>query len=416
MGEAPIAIDLQAVRRLAVTKQHLAGPLPSKPSKQDILSVVHDPCYIQWDPVEAVAASHVISFWSRIGSFRRSDLDDLLWKEKKLFLHWTPIASIVLTKDYPIYSSLMRRYPESLSNSWGGGIARAKKFLSEHAELRKRILNELKAGPLQTSQFRDHVRGGRSSDGWTPESKVAKMLHHLLMRGEVMVAGHRGKQNLWTLAETFLPKWVNMKQLTEDEFDEVAAQRAIRALGVASPREIHLYFPRGRYTDPKKTVKRLLDEKSIHRVEIKGIAGRDERFIHDLDVELLESMNNDEWENRTTLLSPFDNLLTERGRTQKLFEFDYMHENFLPKEKRKFGTFVHPILWGDRLIGRTDLLMDKMSGKLMVSSVHAEPNAPDDEEVDMAIAETIERLGEFLGAGEVEYSTQVPRAWKSSLR
>ena len=299
MSKAPIATTLQAIRRLAVTKQHLAGPLLAKHSKQHILSTVHDPCYIQWDPIEAVAPSNIIAFWNRIGNFRRSDLDRLLWDEKKLFLHWTPIASIVLTEDYPIYSSLMRRYLESLSKSWGGNRARAKQFLAKHVELRKRILNQLKAGPLQLTKFQDHVRAGRSSDGWTPESIVSKMLYHLLIRGKVMVAGHRGNQNLWSLTEKFLPSWVDRKRLTEEEFDSEAAQRAIRALGVASHREVHLYFPRGRYTDPRKTLKRLEDESAIHRVQVKELGGKDERYVHDRDIELLESMNTDMWRPRT---------------------------------------------------------------------------------------------------------------------
>ena len=185
--------------------------------------------------------------------------------------------------------------------------------------------------------------------------------------------------------------------MTEEEFDSEAAQRAIRALGVASHREVHLYFPRGRYTDPRKTLKRLEDESAIHRVQVKGLDGRDERYVHERDVELLESMNTDAWQPRMSILAPFDNLLTDRGRTRRLFGFDYIHENFLPKEKRKFGTFVHPILWGDRLIGRADLLMDKTTGKLLVNSVHAEPGAPTDKEVSSEIGEAMERLGGFLG-------------------
>jgi len=258
----------------------------------------------------------------------------LLWEEKKLFLHWTPIASIVLTEDYPIYSSLMRRYPESLSKSWGGNRARAKKFLTEHVELRKRILNELKSGPLQLSQFQDHVRAGRSSDGWAPESNLSRMLFHLLMSGEVMVAGHQGNQNIWALTEKFLPSSVDRRQLTEEEFDREAAQRAIRALGVASQREVHLYFPRGRYTDPRKTLKRLADESSIHRVQVEGLGGGDERYVHDRDTELLESISTDAWQPRMSILAPFDNLLTDRSRTSRLFGFE-LYPRELPTERKE---------------------------------------------------------------------------------
>jgi uncharacterized protein YcaQ len=388
--------------------------LPSRATRDHILSVVRDLCYVQWDPIDAVAPSHIIALWSRIGNFQLSDLDNLLWEEKKLFLHQAP-AMIVLTEDYPLFYSLMRRYPESLSRSWGGWKVRARKYLAKH-ELRKRILNELKNGPLRLNQFRDHVRTGRSADGWTSASNVSHMLFHLQMIGDVMIVGHEGNQNIWGLSEKFLPSWVERKDLTEEEFEREAAQRALRALGTATPREIHVYFPRARYLNLKKNLERLQEESTIHRVHITGLDGKDERYIHDKDIQLLESINSDAWQPRTSLLAPFDNLICLRSRTNKIFGFDYLHENFLPKSKRKFGTFVHPILYGDKLIGRADLLMDKKNEKLLVNSVHAERGATGDKEVSSKIRQTIQQLAGFLGAKEVVYTARVPAAWKNSLR
>jgi uncharacterized protein YcaQ len=416
LSEPAISTSLEGARRLTVTKQHLAGKLPTGSPKEAIVSVIRDLCYVQWDPVDAVAPSHIISFWSRIGNFRLSDLDALLWETKELFLHWTPIASIVLTEDYPIYASMMKRYPESLSDSWGGQKKRARAFLAAHAELRRRILSELKKGPLELSEFRDYVRTKRGTDGWSSGSDVSAMLFHLLMSGDVMIVGHRGYQNIWGLSEEFLPPQVKRQELTEAEFEREAAQRAIRALGTATPREIHLYFPRGRYLNLKKTLAQLQGASTIHRVVVADLGGRDERYVHDLDVPLLESMSSDGWQPRMTLLAPFDTLINSTGRTDRLFGFHYVHENFLPPNKRKFGTFVHPILWGDRLIGRVDLLLDKKNEKLLVKSVHAEPKAPGGKEVSSKIAETIAHLGEFLGAKDVVYTARVPKAWRNSLR
>ena len=411
---AAITTSLEAARRLAVTKQRLAGKLPSRPTREHILSVVGDLCYVQWDPIDAVAPSHIISLWSRLGNFRPSDLDSLLWDERKLFLHWTP-ASIVLTEDFPLLYSLMRKYPESLSKSWGGWKIRARKFLAQHIELRKRILNQLRNGPLRLSQFQDYVRTGRSPDGWSSGSDVSNMLFHLQMTGDVIIVGHEGNQNVWGLTEKFLPSWVEKRDVTGDEFEHEIAQRAIRALGTATPREIHLYFPRGRYLNLKSNLERLEKESVLHRVHVRVLDGRDERYVHDKDVQLLESMGSDMWQPRMTLLAPFDNLLGHRSRTSRMFSFDYVHENFLPKSKRKFGTFVHPILWSDKIIGRVDLLRDKKNEKLLVNSVHAEPDAPRDKEVVSKIGETLEELAGFLGAEEVVYTVRVPKAW-SSLR
>jgi len=414
LSETAISTSLEAARRLTVTKQRLAGKLPAGPAREAILSVIRDLGFVQWDPVNVVAPSHVLTLWSRIGNFRLSDLDRLLWDEKKLFEHWSHAASIVLTEDYPLFYSLMRRYPESLSKSWGGWRDRARTWLPQHAELRKTILHELKKGPLRLSEFQDHVRTKGHADGWGFGSDVSTMLFHLQMSGDVMVVGHEGNQNIWGLSESFLPSSVDKKELPEQEVEREGAERTIRALGTASPSEINRYFLRGRYLNLKKVLERLQEESTIHRVHITGISG--ERYVHDRDIRLLESMKSEAWQPRMSLLAPFDNMLAVREGTSRLFGFDYVHENFLPKDKRKFGTYVLPILWGDRFIGRVDPQMDRKNERLRINSVHAERGAPGGSEVSSKIGETIEHLAEFLGAKEVEYTPRVPRAWRNSLR
>ena len=414
MSETAISTDLESARRLTVAKQHLAGKLPTGPAREAILSVIRDLGFVQWDPINVVAPSHVLTLWSRVGNFRLSDLDRLLWEEKKLFEHWSHAASIVLTEDYPLFYSLMKRYPESLSKSWGGWRERARTWLPQHAELRKTILRELKKGPLRLSEFEDHGRTKGRADGWGFGSDVSTMLFHLQMSGEAMIVGHEGNQNIWGLAETFLPSSVARNELPEQEVEREGAERTIRALGTASPSEINRYFLRGRYLNLKKALERLQEESIIHRVRIEGISG--ERYVHDRDVRLLESMNSDAWRPRMSLLAPFDNLLAVREGTSRLFGFDYVHENFLPKKKRKFGTYVLPILWGDRFIGRVDPKMDRKNERLVINSIYAEPGAPRDKEVALKIRETIENLAEFLGAKEVEYTASVPKPWRNSLR
>lgn len=385
-------------------------------SREDLVAVARDLAFVQWDPISVVCPSHLISLWSRVGDFPRSYLEDLLWKEKTLFLTATPIAVIAPTEDYPLHYSLMRRYPDSLSDSWGSQRERARRFLAGHNALRKAILNELRNGPRRLTQFNDYVRTGRSADGWTTGSEVSLMLSYLQMTGDVMIVGHEGNENVWGLPEGFLPGWVERTELPEDEAEQRAAEKAIRALGTAAPREIHYYFVRGRYRNLAKTLKCLQQESVIHRVRVAELGARDERYVHDRDVPLLEAVTTDDWQPRVSLLAPFDNLISGRDRTNRLFGFEYVHEQFLPKEKRKYGTYVLPILWGDRIIGRVDPQMDRAARTLRVNSVHAEPRAPTDPEVASAIGETIARFAAFLGATGVEYTPRVPSAWRRSLR
>ncbi len=413
MSGETISASLGEIRRLAVAKQHLVGRLPKGPTAEDIVSIIRDLPYVQWDPVTVVAQSHIISFWSRLGAFRTSDLDRLMWHDRRVLLHWIPIASLVLTEDYPIYHSLMKRYPESLTRSWGNHIPRARQFLSKHHELRKRMLRELEKGPLKSTEFRDYVRTKRNEDGWSSGSDVSTMLFHMHMSGEVMVVGREGNQNFWGLSEDFLPDWAVRKELSEEEFEREAAQKAIRGLGTAVLREVRYYFPPGRYQNLKATMTRLEEESVIHPMSVDGLGGKDKRYIHDWDVPFLESIRTGTWEPRMSLLPPFDNMLRQHSR---VFGFDYVREQFLPKEKRRFGTYVLPILWGDRFIGRIDPQLDKKEEKLVINSIHAEPGVPDDKEIPFMVRDTIERLSDFIGAKEVVYRGPVPAAWKSTLR
>jgi uncharacterized protein len=112
---------------------------------------------------------------------------------------------------------------------------------------------------------------------------------------------------------------------------------------------------------------------------------------------------DEEWQPRTTLLSPFDNLICDRDRTERLWSFEYRNEMYVPKHKRQFGCYVMPVLSGDRLIGRISPQTDRRQQVLVVEAVFAEPGAPSD----AALPVAIESLASFVGAGSVSYPGEV---------
>ena len=201
------------------------------------------------------------------------------------------------------------------------------------------------------------------------------MLDYLWTTGKIMVAGRSGIQKLWDLSERCLPDWTPREKLSEKEVVRRAAQKALRALGVGTPQHINQHFTRKRYPHLKETLHALLAEGLIEKVHVED--DKAEWFIHTEDVPLLDRIEADEFAfERTTLLSPFDNLICDRARTAKLFNFDFRVEIYTPQHKRKFGYYVLPILHGDRLIGRIDPKMDREHGRLHIHAVHAETDAP----------------------------------------
>jgi uncharacterized protein len=322
----------------------------------------------------------------------------------------------VTTEEYPLFRSFMTRYPESLSSGWGSWRDEARSWIPRHSDLRRRVLKQLTGGPRSLNEFTDHVRTRKAPGGWGSSSDVSAMLFHLWMRGEVMLAGREGSQNVWALSSSFLPKGPKRRTLSAREAERRAAECAIRALGVASPREIRLYFVRGMYLDLEGALASLRKDSVIQSVDVDGWKGREPRYIHREDVDRLESLDDTAFQPRLSLISPFDSLICLRDRVRDLFGFNYFLEMYVPGPKRKYGYYVLPILWGDRFIGRIDPKFDRETSTLRILAVHAEPDAPKTGDVADLVADEVRRLAKFVGAKQVVYSTQVPAAWRNSLR
>lgn len=402
------------IRRMAIVRQRLAGRAPD-PERKGILDVARDLGCLQLDPIRVVERSHILVLWSRLGNFDLADLDALLWEERKLFEYWAHRASIVLTEDYPIHHLLMRRYPtERYAYS-----RRVKVWLRENEALRRHVIRRIReAGPLRLRDFEDRSRTGWTSSGWTTGRNVERMLDALWTQGKIVVAGRDGIQKVWELADRWFPDWTPKDLLPERQVVRRAAQRSLRALGVARPRDIEGHFTVGRYPGLALALREMERKAVVERVRVveDGIEWPGPWFVHSEDLPLLDRLEAGDWESRTTLLSPFDNLIIERPRMEQLFGFDFRMEIYLPKTKRQYGYYVLPILHGDRLIGRVDPAMDRKRGVLVVHAVHAELDTPVTRTAGRAVARAIESLGGFLGARDVEYRDVVPERWRPALR
>ncbi len=401
-------------RRLAITKQHLAGK-SSHPDTDGIMQIVRDLGCLQIDPINVVARPQYLILFSRLGAYDTNLLDQLLWRERKLFEYWAHCASVVLTDDYPIHNLMMRTYASDDSN-WD---RRVRKWITDNDALRRAILSIIRRkGPTLSRDFIEAGVEPRAwvSTGWTSGRNASRMLDFLWMQGKLMVVGREGIQKVWDLAERFLPASAPREKWNERKVVRHAAQRSLRALGVATPRQIQQHFIRGRYSNLARVLAELEDEKLIERVQIidDGQAWQGDWYIHADDVPRIEKLSAGDWQPRTTLLSPFDNLICDRARTKLLFDFDYTIEIYVPKSKRKFGYYVLPILRGDRLIGRIDAAMDRARGVLHINAIFAEPNAPTN--ATRSIQDAIERLAKFLGANAITYTKRVPREWRRILK
>jgi hypothetical protein len=186
---------------------------------------------------------------------------------------------------------------------------------------------------------------------------------------------------------------------------------------VATAGQIRKHFVRGCYYELDRVLAELEAEKRIFRVEIHEGENfwPSSWYVHSEDAPLLNSLEKGFWEPRTTLLSPFDNLISDRQRDEQVFGFSFRFEVYVPQSKRKYGCYVMPILHGDRFIGRIDPVMNRKTKQLMINAVFAETDTPSSNKAALAVSEAIEQLGIFLRAKEVCYSSRTPAAWKHNL-
>lgn len=400
-------LSVKDARRLAISKQRLNDSFRNGRSQTPMYDVIRDIGCLQLDPISHVAPTHQLVLWSRLGNYDHQELKNLRWKDRKLFEYWAHAASIVLTEEFPVHHWQMRRIQaRPRFNNW----------LEENPQLvplRERILKQLAEEKAVFSRDIQEAEGDPNWDHrWYSSRFSPRLLSAMWDRGEVVVVGRKGKQRQWGMMDDFLPEWTPREVWSDEQVSYYAIQRALKGLGVATEKQMKIHYTRHRYPKIKAIIKKLVADQKILPVTVvkekAPLAG--DWYIHAEDVPLLEAIQRGDWKPRTTLLSPFDNLICDRDRTELLWDFYFRIEIYVPKDKRQFGYYVLPILHGDELIGRIDSKWDRKTETYRVDNIYAEAGAKKGAGVQTAVSKTIQNLATFLGAKQIEIGN-VPDKW-----
>jgi uncharacterized protein YcaQ len=390
---------LGAARRLAIRNQHLGGaPLPR--GKRGVLRAINDLGYVQLDPTNVVARSHLLVLRARIPDFDARDLEALL-ASKRLFEY---AAFVLPTDDFAFHAVRMAANRRRMRVA-GSPHAR---WLAANAALRRHVLSRLRREEaVATSAFEDRSVSSWESTGWTRGKNVSQMLEFLWRQGLVTVRDRANGERRWTLASRWLPRTRALPLLAAERF---ATERAVRALGIGTFPQLRATYAFGRFVS-RRALDWLEREGRVRRVAVEGAAAREAWYVHDDDAGELAAR---EAATRAILLSPFDNLIIDRARTERLFGFRYRMEIYVPPAQRRFGYFAMPILFHDRIVGTVDPRLDRAARRLHVLSVRSAPDARD---VPVAVVrEAVEALAAFVGARDVAWPRSLPAAWTSQRR
>jgi uncharacterized protein YcaQ len=356
-------LDLTEARRIAVRAQLLDVPRPT-----DLLAVVRQLTLLQIDPTAAVAPSADLVAWSRLGSScQPAQLQQALEHDRTLFEFG---ATVRPTSDLGLFLADMATWPSrEMQREW----------LRANDRFRLNVLDLLgSSGPLLSRDIPDTSEVPWPSTGWTNSRNITQMLEFLARRGEIAIAGRRGRQRLWDLAERVYPADTPIVPL--DEARRTRNERRLRSLGIA--REKATAVP----VEPVDVGE--AGEPAI----VEGVRG-----TWRVDPDALGRP----FEGRTALLSPFDRLIHDRVRANDLFDFEYLLEMYKPKADRRWGFFALPVLHHDRLVGKVDATADRKSLKLDVHAIHQDmPFTP---VMTAAVHAELEALAGWLGLGDVRY-------------
>jgi uncharacterized protein YcaQ len=376
-----VAISAAEARRLALAAQGFAAPRPQKePNGWDLRRVIRHVGLLQIDSVNVLERAHYLPAFSRLGPYPTELLDRLSHRApRRLFEYWGHEASLLPVELQPLLRWKMER---AATDSWGG----MRRIKEERPELIAEVLEQVRAlGPIAASELT--AERPRRSGPWWDWSDSKRALEWLFWSGQVTSARRRRFERLYDLPERVFPAAV----LAAPTPAVADAQRellknAARSLGVAAERDLRDYF-RMPAAETKVRVAELVDAGELVPVKVEGW-GRTQGY-------LAASARIPRAVDATALIGPFDSLIWERSRVERIFGFTYRLEIYVPAPKRRHGYYVLPFLLGDRLVARVDLKSDRGAGVLRVQALHLEPDAP--AETREALTAELAELASWLG-------------------
>jgi uncharacterized protein len=358
--------------------------------------------FVQLDSINFVERAHHLTLLSRLEGYSREHFARLLERERALFEHWTHDASAVPLEWFPHWKPRFERAGARIRASLWWRERMGKKPERIIDAVRERIVRE---GALRSQDFEHEGPGGGSSAwwGWKPQKAA---LEYLWRTGELMVARRESFQKVYDLTERVFPEHHRRQRPAEDEHVEWACSTAVERLGVATPKEVADFWAAIEPAEARAWCERAEREGRLVPVvveahgDVKGGKPRPAYAVPDWERRLTRLP---EPPRRTRLLSPFDPVLRDRARLQRLFGFDYRFEAFVPEPARRFGYYVLPVLEGDRLVGRIDPKLHRDESVLRVRRVFWEADVRVTRARRKGLEEAAERLARFVGAARVEW-------------
>ena len=353
-------VTAEAARRFLVVRQLLSPARSVEGGPEGVLEVVRRLGSVQFDPIAVAGRSHDLVLHARVANYEPGWCD-LLYERREIFEAYNKGLSFVPTGELPWFRGTLSRNPA--------------RTLAENAEVAEQVLARVRAaGPLSTLDF-ERERGATTDWFGLPTNTVRAVLEAYTVTGVLGLARRDGSRRYYDLLDRLLPADVLARSVPlhdQMRYKLLSRYRAHGLLGVSGAGDVFggigTAKPDPRLPDyPGRNALReqLVEDGELVPVAVEGVSGK--RFVVREDVELLE--DPPEPASSVAFLSPFDPLVWDRKLLESLFDFDYVWELFHPPAKRRWGWYVLPIVFRDRLVGRIEPRIDREEGRVHVLDV-----------------------------------------------
>lgn len=387
-----------AARRAVLAAQGFADPRPAgAPTRRHLARVLERTKLIQLDSVNVAVRAHYAPAFARLGGYPIELLDEAAWshsarRPRRLVEYWAHEASLLPVEDWPLLRWRMRKWQREPWRRAADIIGRAPGLVDDVLAAVGE-LGPIGAGALERAMAAP-ARGGRGT--WWDRSETKIICEQLFGEGRLTTGARRGFQRLYELTERVVPPQVLATDLDDAAAAREMVRRSAAALGVATEPDLRDYY-RISAAWCRRAVAELVEDGALEPVTVRGWNGPAYRHP---GARLPRTVR------ARALLCPFDPLIWDRARTERLFDVRYRIEIYTPAPKRVFGYYVFLFLLDERLVARVDLKADRASGVLRVPGVFAEPGidlpAARLPRVLAELAEELQAMAGWLGLDGVE--------------
>jgi len=339
---------------------------------------------LQLDFVNVLIPAQFLVVWSRLGAYDRPRFERFIYSSGEYTEQWAHEASIVPVSDWPLLGHRRRRF-EPWKNNPLNELPNRQDYLRE-------VLNQVRDQGALTSNELPPVAGPARNPGDWHRSVPRWALEYHFGRGTLAVRKRLPNfQRVYDLPERLIGDEYRSARIARKDAQRQLLRRSANALGVATAQDLADFY-RMSPRDALPRLRELQEEGAISPVTVQG--WRDTAY-------LAKSARIPRRINGASLLSPFDPVVWYRPRAERIFEFHYRIEIYVPAAKRKWGYYVLPFRIGDRIVARVDLKADRAGKRLLVQAAHAEPGV-DQQQTVPELARELVSLSEWLDLESTE--------------